>query len=105
MKGSSLRTSCFPPRNLIFRTAPKIERGASALADPRFVGVHWFQWIDQPASGRKDRENHQCGFIDVAGREYAELVKITTRATTKMYPARVKSNQSTEKLLKEIAGK
>ena len=78
---------------------------ASALADPRFVGVHWFQWIDQPASGRKDRENHQCGFIDVAGREYAELVKITTRATTKMYPARVKSNQSTEKLLKEITGK
>ena len=78
---------------------------ASALADPRFVGVHWFQWIDQPASGRKDRENHQCGFIDVAGREYPELVKVTTRATTKMYPARVKSNQSTEKLLKEISGK
>ena len=26
---------------------------ASALADPRFVGVHWFQWIDQSAAGRK----------------------------------------------------
>lgn len=78
---------------------------ASALADTRFVGAHWFQWIDQPASGRKDRENHQCGFIDIAGRENRELVEVTTLATAKMYPARFKGNKTTEEILQELLGK
>jgi len=78
---------------------------ASSLADPRFVGVHWFQWIDQSASGRKDRENHQCGFIDVAGRENLELVDVTTGATAKMYPARLKDKKTTEEILEELLSK
>lgn len=65
---------------------------ASALADPRFVGVHWFQWIDQSAAGRSDRENHQCGFVDVAGRAYPEFTSIVSRVTEGMYRARL--NQS-----------
>tara|TARA_B100001093_G_scaffold224313_1_gene214938 strand:+ start:5648 stop:9148 length:3501 start_codon:yes stop_codon:yes gene_type:complete len=75
---------------------------ASALADPRFVGVHWFQWIDQSAAGRKDRENHQCGFIDVAGKEYSELVEVVTQATQNMYHARRKENRSTEQILFDL---
>ena len=78
---------------------------ASALADPRFVGVHWFQWIDQSAAGRKDRENHQCGFIDVAGKEYPELVKVVTQATQNMYHARRKQNRTTEKILFDLLKK
>ena len=69
---------------------------ASALADPRFVGVHWFQWIDQSA-GRKDRENHQCGFIDVAGKACTELVNVVSKATKKA--TRNKAKQSTESIL------
>ena len=75
---------------------------ASALADPRFVGVHWFQWIDQSAAGRKDRENHQCGFIDVAGKAYPELVNVVSRATENMYMARRKTKQKTENILFEL---
>ncbi len=43
-------------------------------AHPALVGTHWFQWLDQPATGRNDGENYNIGFIDVADRPYAELV-------------------------------
>ena len=75
---------------------------ASALAEPRFVGVHWFQWIDQSASGRKDRENHQCGFIDVTGKAYPEFTKIVSKVTKKIYKTRSLNDSSTEKILDEL---
>ncbi len=78
---------------------------SSALADPRFVGVHWFQWIDQSAAGRQDRENHQCGFIDVAGRAYPEFTEVVTQSTSRMYAARKKPSLSTEGILADILRK
>jgi hypothetical protein len=39
-----------------------------------WVGTHWFQWLDQPATGRSDGENYNIGFVDVTDRPYAELV-------------------------------
>ncbi len=75
---------------------------ASALADPRFVGVHWFQWLDQSAAGRPDRENHNCGLIDVTGRSYPEFVELVSRATQAMYPARLMKASTTEKILEEL---
>lgn len=38
------------------------------------IGAHWFQWIDQPATGRFDGENYNIGFVDVTDQPYAELV-------------------------------
>jgi hypothetical protein len=75
---------------------------ASALADPRFVGVHWFQWLDQSAAGRKDRENHQCGFVDVTGRAYSEFAGPVSIATENMYPARTKGSLSVERILEKL---
>jgi len=43
-------------------------------AHPALVGTHWFQWLDQPATGRNDGENYNIGFIDVADQPYAEMV-------------------------------
>ena len=37
------------------------------------VGTHWFQWLDQPVTGRSDGENYNIGFIDATDRPYAEL--------------------------------
>jgi len=34
----------------------------------------WFQWIDQPPTGRSDGENYNIGFLDVTDRPYKELV-------------------------------
>lgn len=45
-----------------------------SAAHPAMVGAHWFQWLDQPATGRSDGENYAIGFIDVTDRPYPELV-------------------------------
>lgn len=48
----------------------------SVLAHPSFVGCHWFQWVDEPVTGRwKDGENYNIGFIDVTDTPYPELVE------------------------------
>jgi hypothetical protein len=45
-----------------------------AAAHPAILGTHWYQWIDQPATGRRDGENYNIGWIDVTDRPYPELV-------------------------------
>jgi hypothetical protein len=59
----------------------QVERGVAysyyvehAAAHPAIVGTHWYQWIDQPATGRRDGENYNIGWIDVTDRPYPELV-------------------------------
>jgi hypothetical protein len=47
----------------------------NAAAHPAVMGTHWFQWIDQPATGRGDGENYNIGWVDVTDRPYAELVE------------------------------
>jgi hypothetical protein len=46
----------------------------NAAADPSIVGTHWFQWIDEPSTGRFDGENYNIGLLDVTDRPYRELV-------------------------------
>jgi len=45
-----------------------------AAEHPAIVGTHWYQWIDQPVTGRRDGENYNIGWIDVTDRPYPELV-------------------------------
>ncbi len=63
------------------QAANQQERGAAyryyvenAAADPSLVGTHWFQWLDEPSTGRFDGENYNIGVIDVTDRPYGELV-------------------------------
>jgi hypothetical protein len=46
-----------------------------AAAFPAFIGSSWFQWIDQPCTGRMDGENYNIGLVDVTDRPYADLVE------------------------------
>jgi hypothetical protein len=48
-----------------------VEQGLSL---PYALGTHWFQWTDEPITGRMDGENYNIGFIDATGRAYPELV-------------------------------
>lgn len=64
------------------QTANQYERGVAyryyvenAAAHPALIGTHWFQWLDQPATGRMDGENYNIGFLDVTDRPYPELVE------------------------------
>ncbi|MCZ7640420.1 MAG: hypothetical protein M5U12_32820 [Verrucomicrobia bacterium] len=61
-------------------------------AHPALVGTHWFQWLDQPATGRNDGENYNIGFVDVTDQPYAELVaaaKATHRRLLDVHAGRV----------------
>jgi hypothetical protein len=47
-----------------------------ALRHPQFVGCHWFQYQDEPTTGRVyDEENYQIGFVDIADTPYAETIE------------------------------
>jgi hypothetical protein len=45
-----------------------------AAAHPEVIGTHWFEWIDEPVTGRMDGENYNIGWVDVTDRPYDELV-------------------------------
>jgi hypothetical protein len=45
-----------------------------AAAHPNIIGTHWFQWIDQPSTGRNDGENYNIGLVDVTDQPYTELI-------------------------------
>ncbi|NER26579.1 MAG: hypothetical protein F6J89_02850 [Symploca sp. SIO1C4] len=45
-------------------------------AIPEIVGAHWFQWVDQPNTGRyPDGENYNIGLVDITDRPYPELTE------------------------------
>ncbi|HUU99407.1 MAG TPA: hypothetical protein VMW32_00455, partial [Bacteroidales bacterium] len=63
------------------QTISQEERGVAyryyvenAVAHPSLIGTHWFQWWDQPSTGRGDGENYNIGMVDVTDRPYKELV-------------------------------
>ena len=58
------------------------ERGAAyryyveqAASFPGFIGTSWFQWMDQPTTGRMDGENYNIGLVDVTDRPYREMIE------------------------------
>lgn len=54
----------------------------NAASHPAVIGAHWFQWVDEPNTGRFDGENYNIGFIDVTDLPYVELVE-AAKATHK----------------------
>jgi len=43
-------------------------------AHPAMVGAHWFQWLDEPVTGRMDGENYNIGLVDITDVPYAGMV-------------------------------
>ena len=75
------------------QTSNQEERGVAyryyvenAFRDPSIVGTHWFEWVDEPSTGRFDGENYNIGFVDVTDRPYPELVE-AAQATHKRLAA------------------
>lgn len=46
-----------------------------AAALPFVVGAHWFEWNDEPNTGRRDGEDFNVGMVDVTDRPYPELIE------------------------------
>ncbi len=61
----------------------------SVLDNPNFVGCHWFQYIDQPNTGRVlDGENYNIGFVDVTDTPYEDMVKAAKEVHDEIYARR-----------------
>jgi hypothetical protein len=56
-----------------------------AAAHPEVIGTHWFEWIDEPVTGRFDGENYNIGFVDVTDRPYDELVAAAKVAHARLF--------------------
>ena len=59
-----------------------------ALRNRHIVGTHWFQYQDQPTTGRGDGENYQIGFIDICDNPYPEIVQAARDIGGSMYEYR-----------------
>jgi len=61
----------------------------SVLAHPSFIGCHWFQWVDEPVTGRwMDGENYNLGFVDVTDSPYPELTEAAKEVHSRAYTFR-----------------
>lgn len=60
----------------------------AAATDPAIVGAHWFQWVDEPVTGRFDGEDYNIGLVDVTDVPYAGLIAGAHQAHVEMYRLR-----------------
>lgn len=61
-----------------------------SVADcPAVVGAHWFQYVDEPLTGRHlDGENYNIGFVDVTDTPYPELRDAAIEVHSTIYERR-----------------
>jgi hypothetical protein len=76
----------------LVQTRDQAERGLAyryyveqAAAFPAFIGSSWFQWVDQPSTGRMDGENYNIGLVDVTDRPYPELIEAMKTTHRRLY--------------------
>ncbi|PTX91377.1 beta-agarase [Opitutus sp. ER46] len=60
----------------------------SALRNPHVIGTHWFQYFDQPTTGRFDGENYQTGLVDICDTPYRETVGAVRQIASRLYELR-----------------
>lgn len=71
------------------RAAQYIKYVKSMAEHPAFVGCHWFQYVDEPVTGRwYDGENYNIGFVDVTDTPYPELVRAAQEIHSRVYSLR-----------------
>ena len=60
-----------------------------ALRNRYIVGTHWFQFRDQPTTGRGDGENYQIGFVDICDTPNSEIIAASRRIGNDLYTYRL----------------
>ncbi len=61
----------------------------SVAQNPAFVGCHWFQFVDEPLTGRTwDGENYNIGFLSCTDRPYREMVASARKVLANVYQLR-----------------
>jgi len=57
----------------------------NAAAHPALIGTHWFQWLDQPSTGRNDGEDYNIGMIDVKDQPYKEFLEAAKETHKRLF--------------------
>jgi hypothetical protein len=82
-------TGLVPTENQDARAAAYTNYFTSMITCPQYVGAHWFQYIDEPITGRSyDGENYNIGLVDVTDTPYPELTKAAQEINRKAYELR-----------------
>ncbi len=68
---------------------------------PEMIGIHYFQWMDQPIMGRYDGENYNIGFNDILYQPYEKLYKQAKKAHLNVYPVAAGAKKPFNKKPKE----
>lgn len=76
-----------------------VEQGARI---PELIGVHYFQFNDQPVLGRFDGENYQIGVVDGCQQPYAEFIEQMKQAHERVYAIRTGAQEPLHEPPKEI---
>lgn len=83
-------TGLVPVANQAERAQAYADYVRGALRHPQFVGTHWFQYQDEPTTGRVyDEENYQIGFVDIADTPYPETIAASREVGAQLYQYRV----------------
>ena len=83
-------TGLVPVANQAARAQAYRDYVEGALRHPQFVGTHWFQWQDEPTTGRVyDEENYQIGFVDTTDTPYRETIEASRRVGMQLYKTRL----------------
>lgn len=81
-------TGLVPTENQVARARAYHDYVLGAAGHTQIVGAHWFQWQDEPTTGRVlDEENYQIGFVDIADTPYREMVEASRFVASKLYQA------------------
>jgi hypothetical protein len=95
--------SVMQPAGLML-VANQVDRGRAyatyvrtALRNPAVVGAHWFQFYDQPTTGRFDGENYQTGLLDIADSPYLVTIGACRALGATMYALRSEAVKKRER--------
>jgi hypothetical protein len=75
-----------------------LEQGFSR---PELIGIHYFQWMDQPIFGRSDGENYNIGFLDICLHPYKELANQAKLSHERMYKVAAAEEKAFDKIIRK----
>jgi hypothetical protein len=76
-----------------------VEQG---IARPEMVGIHYFQWLDQPIFGRFDGENYNIGLFDICNQPYQELIDAALETHRKIYQVATGGEKPFDRVIERV---
>jgi len=76
-----------------------VEQG---FARPELIGIHYFQWNDQPILGRGDGENYNIGLFDVCNQPYKDMLDAMDKSHRIIYDIAKGKKKPFSKIIKKV---